>query len=79
MLTGLQTVSPSIWDDFVVNIRYFYNMKPDTAKVTMNRGKAEVQIRHGKPNWTVPELLFDKEQFIPALQQLLISYLDVQT
>ncbi len=24
--------------------------------------------------WTVPELLFEKKQLIPALQQLIISY-----
>jgi len=29
----------------------------------------------GGPYGTVPELLFEKKQLIPAVQQLLISYL----
>jgi len=31
-------------------------------------------VHHGGPFGTVPELLFEKNQLIPALQQLLISY-----
>jgi len=28
----------------------------------------------GGPFWTVPELLFEKKELVPALQELLISY-----
>jgi hypothetical protein len=34
----------------------------------------EVRVPLGGPWATVPELLFEKKQLIPALQQLLISY-----
>jgi len=38
-------------------------------------GKGQVQEGLGGGPWlTVPELLFEKKQLIPALQQLLVSY-----
>jgi len=30
--------------------------------------------KSGWPLWTVPELLFEEKQFIPTLQELLVSY-----
>jgi len=30
---------------------------------------------YGGPVWTVPELVFEKKQLIPALQQLIIDHL----
>jgi len=35
----------------------------------------EVIIFYGGPWLTVPELFFEKKELIPALQQLLVSYL----
>jgi len=34
-------------------------------------------ITYGGPFGTVPELLFEKKQLIPALQRLLFSYLTI--
>ena len=31
-------------------------------------------LQYGGGHWTVPELVFEKKQLIPALQQLLIAY-----
>jgi hypothetical protein len=33
----------------------------------------------GGPWWTVPELLFEKKQLIPAIQQLLVIFLQQAT
>ncbi|MFH0913814.1 MAG: hypothetical protein V1849_00810, partial [Chloroflexota bacterium] len=30
-------------------------------------------LAFARPRWTVPELLFEKKQLIPAIQQLLVS------
>ncbi len=32
-------------------------------------------VNYGGWYWTVPELFFERKEFIPALQQLLLSYL----
>jgi len=45
------------------------------------RGVAEEKVgvlptvQYGGPLETVPELLFEKKELIPAIQQLLVSYL----
>jgi len=32
-------------------------------------------VQYGGPFWTVPELLFEKKELIPALQQLLVLHI----
>ena len=44
------------------------------ASVFMTHRLSGVRIPLGEPLGTVPELLFEKKQLIPPLQQLLISY-----
>ena len=39
-----------------------------------SRGKGSGTVQTGWPLWTVPELSFEKNQLIPALQELLVSY-----
>ncbi|MFQ6122810.1 MAG: hypothetical protein ACE5LA_07135 [Dehalococcoidales bacterium] len=45
------------------------------AKVNEEREQAGfAKVTFGGPFWTVPELLFEKKQLIPALRELLTAY-----
>jgi hypothetical protein len=46
---------------------------PSDGKKRQSVGVLPIDI-FGGPCGTVPELLFEKKQFIPALQQLLVCY-----
>jgi len=54
-----------------------YSMPILPEKVTIEQEGVLPTVQYGGPFGTVPELLFEKKQLIPALQQLLISSLRV--
>jgi hypothetical protein len=57
--------------DFELRVNYTLLMPSLNADKETVRVLASMQ--NGGPSWTVPELLFEKKQLIPALQQLLPS------
>jgi len=56
-----------------VVLNYTMPLIPDY--LTMEKEGVPPIVHYGGPWTTVPELLFEKKGLIPALQQLLISYL----
>lgn len=42
--------------------------------MAQSEGARHYYCLSGGPVWTVPELVFEKKQLIPALQQLVLSY-----
>ncbi|MFC1915700.1 hypothetical protein ACFLW4_03285, partial [Chloroflexota bacterium] len=53
-------------------LKYSMPVLPD--KATIDEDGVLPIVPYGVPWFTVPELLFEKKQLIPALQWLLISY-----
>lgn len=47
------------------------NVGRDTFELAFSLKESIVQIQLGSPHWKHPELLFEKKQLVPALQQLL--------
>jgi len=56
-----------------VVLNYTIPIMPDN--LNMEKDGVLPTVRHGGPWATVPELLFEKRQLIPAIQQLLVTSL----